>query len=396
MKYLTLVTMVWLSVAMAVEAQYTYITNNGTITITGYTGFGGPLVIPSTINGLPVTSIGTKAFQSTTRFLQSVTFLDSVTNIGDGAFYNVQFLGSVTFGQGLENIGAGAFAFTDINTPTIPNGVTSIGDGAFLGCQFISSVTISSNVSNIGSNPFGGCPLHSINVDSNNPVYTNVAGVLFDKAQTLLIGEPEFSTNYLIPNTVTRIGANAFYYTQVQNLAIPDGVASIGSNAFANCYFLTNASIPESVTNMGVGPFVGDYLLKTINVDANNTAYAGVGGVLFDKNQTTILSFTGGLSAFTIPATVTSIADQAFEGSLLLNKVILPNSVTNLGQDAFASCQSLWGVYFEDDQPAGDMTVFSGDPGATIYYLPAASGWGSSYGSRPTALWKPTIQGSGM
>ena len=79
----------------AVQAQYNYTTNNGAITITGYTGPGGAVTIPGTINGLPVTSIGDHAFYYCTN-LTNVTIPNSVTNIGDYAFYYCTSLTSVT------------------------------------------------------------------------------------------------------------------------------------------------------------------------------------------------------------------------------------------------------------------------------------------------------------
>ncbi|MGH7953575.1 MAG: leucine-rich repeat protein, partial [Limisphaerales bacterium] len=78
-------------------AQFTYTTNNGAITITGYTGSGGNVTIPSMTNGLPVTSIGDSAFYYNTT-VKSVTIPDSVTNIGNGAFYLCHLMTNVIMG----------------------------------------------------------------------------------------------------------------------------------------------------------------------------------------------------------------------------------------------------------------------------------------------------------
>ena len=120
-----------LALPAAVQAQFTYTTNNDAITITGYTGPGGAVTIPDTINGLPVTSIGTNAIQSCAS-LTSVTVPDSVTNIGAGAFYWCLSLASVSIGNGVTSIGGGAFDDCVLLTNVaIPDTVTSIGDGAF-------------------------------------------------------------------------------------------------------------------------------------------------------------------------------------------------------------------------------------------------------------------------
>ena len=103
--------LVLLSLPVAVHAQFTFTTNNGAITITGYTGPGGAVTIPSTTNGLPVTRIGNSAFRSKPS-LTSVTLPDSVINIGTYAFSSCASLAGIAIGSN----------------------VTSIGDYTFFGC----------------------------------------------------------------------------------------------------------------------------------------------------------------------------------------------------------------------------------------------------------------------
>ena len=98
-----------LTLPAAVQAQFIYTTNNGTITITGYTGPGGAVTIPSTTNGLPVTSIGDYAFSATS--LTSVTIANNVTSIGDWAFWDCSRLTSVTIANSVTSIGNNAFQF---------------------------------------------------------------------------------------------------------------------------------------------------------------------------------------------------------------------------------------------------------------------------------------------
>ena len=131
-----------LALPSAVQAQFTYYTYNGTITITGYTGPGGAVTIPGRINGLPVVMIAPNAFLNCFS-LTNVTIPDTVTSVGADAFYGcIKLLGV-----------------------TIPNSVTNIGDFAFYECYSLNAIT----------------------VDPQNTAFSHFGGVLFDKTQSVLI-----------------------------------------------------------------------------------------------------------------------------------------------------------------------------------------------------------------
>src|SRR5688572_15449162 len=104
--------LLWLLLTLpaVAQAQFNYTTDNGAITITGYTGPGGALAIPATINGLPVTTIGNYAFQNRIN-VTSVTIPNSVTSIGDSAFDYCTSLTSVTIPDSVTHIGDGAFYY---------------------------------------------------------------------------------------------------------------------------------------------------------------------------------------------------------------------------------------------------------------------------------------------
>ncbi len=229
--------LLWLMLPAPAQAQYNYTTNKGAITITQYTGNGGAVTMPGTINGLPVTSIGDDAFSDCTN-LTSVTIPNSVTTIGNRAFTWCYSLASVT----------------------IPNSVTSIGSMAFFYCTRLASITIPNSVTSIGSSAFSACDsLPAITVDSMNLNYCSFDGVLFNKSQTTLIRSPGGKVgSFTIPNSVTNIGMWAFWgCTSLTSINIPSSVTSIGGLAFWNCTSLTSVTIPNSVTSIGDGAFDG-------------------------------------------------------------------------------------------------------------------------------------------
>ncbi len=97
------------------------------------------------------------------------------------------------------------------------------------------------------------------------------------------------------------------------------------------------------------------------------------------------------LTTATIPNGVTSLGDYAFCGCTSLSRVTIGNGVTNIGVYTFDGCTSLTGVYFQGNAPGVDSPVFEGDNKATVYYLPGSTGWGTTFGGRPTKLWENAL-----
>ncbi len=247
--------------------------------------------IPNTVK-----TIGYSAFHESVN-LTDITVPNSVTSIGDRAFAGCTGLTSITIPDSVTSIGESAFAgCTGLTSVTLGNGVTSIEDEAFYECTGLTSITIPNSVESIGSDAFAGCSsLTSINVARENNYYSGNNGVLFNKKKTELIRYPEgkSQTSYTIPNSVTSIGAGAFYgCTGLTSITIPNSVTSIGEMAFLCCRSLTSITIPDSVTSIGYGTF------------ADCT----------------------GLTSITIPNSVTSIEDAAFDGCASLKDVYYTGS----------------------------------------------------------------------
>lgn len=198
------------------------------------------------------------------RNLVSYTIPDSVSSIGDSAFWRCRSLTSLT----------------------IPNSVTSIGNGAFSWCKSLTSLTIPSSVTTIGFNPFGGLTLQ---LDNRSPHFYVEDNVLFTADKKHLIAYCSRQTSYSIPNSVTSIGDCAFLgCSSLTLLTIPNSVSSIGDWAFSSCKSLTSLTIPNSVTSIGNHAFSSCWNLTTLTIPDSVTSI-GKGALYgcYNLNQST-------------------------------------------------------------------------------------------------------------
>ena len=363
--------------------DYRYSTNAGMVTITSYTGAGGVVAVPDTIQGLPVRCIGSEAFIYCSDLLE-VTIPGSVTNIGDMAFL-------------------GCVGLTSVN---LTGGIISIGEQAFRQCLSLGSINIPASVASIGDGAFNSCEsLLGFSVDPQNASYSSRDGMLFDRSQATLITFPAGQGgNVNIPDGVITIGLEAFAScSRLERVVIPPSARSIEDGAFADCS-LTDITIPFGVTNLGRFAFATCDNLAEVAIPGSVTSLQE--GAFKDCPSLTRMTIPGsvssigygafanctGLTNVDILTGVTSIAKQAFYECIALGRVLIPKSVTLIGTEAFFFCTNLTAVYFEGDAPTADFYAFDFDDHATFYYLPETAGWAATYGGRPTAVWWPRIQ----
>ena len=202
-----------LTLPAVVQAQFTFTTNNGTITITKYTGFGGAVTIPSTTNGYSVTTIGSYAFEYCTN-LTSITIATNVTNIGMWAFDGCSKVTNVALGNIGVTFGEYVFAScTSLTSITIPPRLTNLGDHMFASSTNLTSVYFKGNAPTPDPTAFDN--------DNNLTVYylpgTTGWGSTFASRPTVLWNPQVQSTRATFGVRTNRFGFNI---TGTSNLVI--------------------------------------------------------------------------------------------------------------------------------------------------------------------------------
>lgn len=310
---------------------------------------------------------------------------NSVESIGVGAFSGCTELSSISFPYGLSSISFNAFwGCTALTEVVFPGSLWHIGENAFHGCTGLISLYIPKRTTSIGDNAFVGCSgIMYIDVDSDNYQYdsrNNCNAIIDSDNNTLLFGckntiipndvicieESAFEGctelhSITIPNSVTTIMRGAFKNcTSLQSIFLPDnitqlksgtfegcknletisiplGVKTIDAGVFKDCIKLESMTIPSSVTKIGRNIVAGCNSLTTLIVEDGNTVYdsrVGCNAIIVTSTNTII----AGCKNTTIPNSVNSIGDNAFQQLSSLQSIDIPYSIISIGSRAFEEC----------------------------------------------------------
>ena len=329
-----------------------------------------------------VTYIGVQAFDSSD--LKAIVIPDNVTVVDKMAFYGCDYLESITFGNSVKEIGKQACEYcVKLTTVVIPNSVSKLGAYAFCDCKSIEKITIGSGIEEFGDSPFLSCTgtleIHS-NLKYNSSSYKcTLADSNFNE---IIIGDEvtsfEFSggSNSLENLTTLSIGSGlkkmrGYFHESLKTVRIKStndwfniefankdsNPLCGGANLYADGKLVTEVFVPTSITKIGSYQMAYYKNLYSIYIPSN---VKEIGVYAFEgcNNLSTIVIGNGVekisycafrnckcLSKVSIPGSVTTIGDSAFSGCEYLYQLNLSYGVQSIGSGAFSSCVGLSNVY---------------------------------------------------
>ncbi len=358
---------------------WSFSVSNGVATITDMSPVIGDVVIPATVtNGVPVTAL--KDYIENLRYddgITSITLPASVTNIGTGNFVGCTALGAINVAEGnasyssadgilynagqtellvspggktvvtnmpesVVEIASGAFEGSRVQFCVMAQYATNIAERAFSGCSYLSTATIGKHIRNIGAYAFENCG--------------NIRVV-----------------NFASDSECEVIGVGAFSgCTKLQRVAIPDSVKVIRGGAFFGCPELIDVTIGSGVAQIGdatvphyidewgddatmdFDPAFGNCAnLRDFKVSKDNAIYEAIDGCIYYRvtpnTAKTLAVYPSGRGDlhFYGGVTVTAIGEGACSYCNKLKKLTIPQSVKDIGIEAFAHCEGVTNVYIQ-------------------------------------------------
>ncbi len=367
--------------AFAGCTSLTELTIPDSVTVIGDVAFAGCGLTAFTIPD-SVTSFGTSVFSNCTQ-LTTVTLGSGIPGIPGSTFSNCFKLTGLTIPTNIGFIGNSAFSYcSGLTELTIPNSVSSIGDSLCYQCSSLKSCIISEKVTSIGEKTFFGCSaLETLSMPAAAAIGNDAFNMCTGITTVHLTGTGMMAEIPYGEKTPWTWGSEGKHDVTV---VIHNGVKSICESAFRDCQNLVSVSIPESITEIGANAFYGcSRLLSGIVIGSN---VKSIGDHAFEKCAAiTELTLSHGVSAIgnsafynctglkgtlVIPDSVTFIGHSAFYGCSGLTELTIPNSVASIEEYTFYGCSGLTELTIPDSVTSIGHYAFYGCSGLTELTIP--------------------------
>ena len=395
--------------------EYSYTFTGGTIELTKYNGTDKDVVIPEMYDGYTVTSLDSDIFNGYDA-LESVVVPENVMVIYGSTFAGLENLKKVTLPENLHEIQLHAFRgcnrLEEINIPPnvntigsyafaecpslksieIPAGVTMLPEGVFSGCTSLATVILNEGLDSIGDETFLNCGAKSITIPKT--VYTigsRALGYNYDAGEYRLrsdftvAGYKGYTSEYYAMDNALAFedvtpaneiydwtdvddGVEIFEYKGVyyNNLKIPEycgekKVKAIRDDTFKERIELCSVELPASLKTISGAAFRYCRSIEEYKVDENSEYLCTEDGVLYNKDKTVLIAYPPSKNdvEFTVPDTVETISENAFNKCVFLEKVTIPASVKTIGDNAFIDCAFLRTVELSEGlQTVGDKAFY--------------------------------------
>ena len=392
------------------SVAYAYPSGEPVISVSGCEDVAGELVIPPTVvfegEEYEVTGIDYWYDSSCGAELTSITIPSTVLSIDFRSFAECPKLRVINIDEQhpwYSSVDGVLYDKEQTKLVFVPNGLEEIRIPSSV--SSIEGVTDSSSF--LAFSDYS--QLQYIQVDEQNPYFSSIDGVLYNKEQTVLWNMPKKkpTTDFVVPSSVTHIGKYAFCgCVNLMSIELPSSLTCIDTLAFAGCTGLASIEIPASVTSIDCGAFANCASLISIEIPSSVTSISDytfqnctgltsieipvsitcIGNYAF-TNCTSLTSIRipasvtsigngafsdcAGLTSIEIPASVTSIADVAFMHCTSLTSIEIPASITNIGGNAFAHCTNLTSIEIPASVTSIGYGAFSGCTGLTSIEIPS-------------------------
>ena len=320
--------------------------------------------------------------------LETIVLPESVENIGESSFRNCPRIKTISLPENVESIGNSCFSdCTNLESFTFNKNIKNLGHDLFYDCKKLKELTIPASVESVDSKFYlygclAGCGVETVTFEEgikNIPACicagaSNLKTVIIPEAPSktldgFSIGAHAFKGTSIeeitLPASLTEIGSSAFEGCKLlKSISLPDGLKTLNKECFKDCVLLTELEIPSSVITLGQEMISGCNNIKYLDIPAGVTGVNGekrmIGGNTVDSgviagSNVEILTFESGikkvpeyiakdcteLKTVILPDTVTEIGDHAFENCTALKKVKSSNSSLKFSSNSFMGCESL-------------------------------------------------------